>query len=149
MTRSPRLSPAAGRQQFDIGPSRSLAAILALAHGVALAALVPLAFPVWAKVALAPVILFSLWHHLRRDALLSEPSSCTALVLEKGEMALTLRDGKSLAGRVSRDSVVTPFLTVLNIMPGRGIFSRSVIILPDSLDPESFRQLRVRLKWGE
>lgn len=149
MTRPPRLSPVVGRQQFDIGPSRLLAAILALAHGVALAALIPLAFPVWAKVALALVILFSLWHHLRRDALLSRPSSCTVLVLEKGEAALTLRDGKLLAGRVSRDSVVTPFLAVLNIVPGRSLFSRSVIILPDSLDPESFRQLRVWLKWGK
>jgi toxin CptA len=138
-----------GRQQFEIKPSRSLATIFALAHGAALAALIPLAFPAWAKAALALVILFSLWHHLRRDTLLSEPSSCTALVLEKGAVALTLRDGKSLAGTVSRDSVVTPLLTLLNIKTGRGLLSRSVIILPDSMDAESFRRLRVWLKWGE
>lgn len=149
MTRSPRLSPAIGRQQFDIKPSRSLAAIFVLAHGAALAALIPLTFPAWAKVALAPVILFSLWHHLRRDALLSEPYSCAALVLEKGEAILILRDGRSLAGMVSRDSVVTPFLTLLNIKTGRWLLSRSVAILPDSMDAESFRRLRVWLKWGK
>ncbi|TXT24043.1 MAG: hypothetical protein FD134_1762 [Gallionellaceae bacterium] len=148
MTRRPRLSPTIGRQQFEIKPSRSLAAIFALAHGTALAALIPLAFPAWAKAALALVILFSLWHHLRRDALLSERSSCAALVLEKGAAALTLRDGKSLAGTLSRDSVVTPFLTLLNIKTGKVLFSRSVIILPDSMDEESFRRLRVWLKWG-
>lgn len=148
MTRRSRLSPVIGRQQFDIRPSRSLAAIFALAHGAALAALIPLTFPAWAKAALATVILFSLWHHLRRDALLSEPFSCTALVLEKGKAILALRDGKSLAGTVSRDSVVTPFLTLLNINTGRGLLSRSVIILPDSMDAESFRRLRVWLKWG-
>jgi toxin CptA len=47
-----------------------------------------------------------------------------------------------------RDSLVTPYLTVLNVLPQGARFSRSVVILPDSLDAESFRQLRVWLKWG-
>jgi len=46
------------------------------------------------------------------------------------------------------DSLVTPFITVLNVLPQGARLARSVVILPDSLDAESFRQLRVWLKWG-
>lgn len=136
------------RHSFELRPSRYLAAILGAAHGAALAALIPLAFPAWAKAALGVVILFSLWYHLRRDAWLAAPSSGMALTLESGHALLATRDGKPLAGPVLRDSVVTPRITVLNMAPEGARFARSVIILPDSLDAESFRQLRVWLKWG-
>jgi hypothetical protein len=136
------------RQSFELQPSRILAAVLGAAHLAALASLVPLAFPAWAKAALALVILFSLRHHLRCDALLSGPSSGMALALEGAQAMLSLRGGKTLTGSLSRDSVVTPFLVVLIIVP-RGVrLARSVVILPDNLGAESFRQLCVRLKWG-
>ncbi|MBI3902775.1 MAG: hypothetical protein HY306_07520 [Nitrosomonadales bacterium] len=38
---------------------------------------------------------------------------------------------------------------MLNVLPQGARFARSMIILPDSLDVESFRQLRVWLKWGQ
>ena len=136
------------QQQFNLQPSRYLAATLIVAHGVAIAALFPLAFPAWAKSALACVILFSLVYHLRRDAWLSAPSSSKALALESEQVVLTTHGGEQLAGRVLRDSMVTPFITVLNILPPGARFASSVVILPDSLDAESLRQLRVWLKWG-
>ena len=136
------------QQQFILQPSRYLAATLMVAHGAALAALFPLAFPAWAKTALVFVILFSLWYHLRRDAWLSAPSSSKALMLESEQVVLTTHGGEPLAGQVLRDSMVTPLITVLNILPQGARFARSVVILPDSLDAESFRQLRVWLKWG-
>ncbi|MBI5658455.1 MAG: hypothetical protein HZC43_02660 [Nitrosomonadales bacterium] len=136
------------RQSFGLQPSRYLAAILGVAHGVAFAALIPLAFPAWAKAALGFVILFSLFYHVRRDAWLAAPSSGTALTLESDRAVLATRGGKPLVCRLLRDSVVTPRIAVLNMAPEGARFARSVIILPDSLDAESFRQLRVRLKWG-
>ena len=136
------------QQQFIRQPSRYLAATLMVAHGAALAALFPLAFPAWAKSALVFVILFSLWYHLRRDAWLSAPSSSKALMLESEQVVLTTHGGEPFAGQVLRDSMVTPPITVLNILPQGARFARSVVILPDSLDAESFRQLRVWLKWG-
>ena len=135
------------QRQFKLQPSRYLAALLIAAHGITLAALFPLALPIWAKVALVSLILFSLMHHLRRDAWLSASSASMALALEGDRMALTTRGGEQLTGQVLRDSLVTPFLTVLNIMPQGARLAHSVIILPDSLDAESFRQLRVWLIW--
>ena len=136
------------QQQFKLQPSRYLAAILVAAHGITLAALFPLGLPMWAKMALASLMLFSLIYHLRRDAWLSAPSASVALTLEGDRAVLTTRGGEQLAGQILRDSLVTPFLTILNILPQGARLARSVIILPDSLDAESFRQLRVWLKWG-
>lgn len=136
------------QRQFKLQPSRYLAAMLIVAHGITLAALFPLALPGWAKAALAAFILFSLAYHLRRDAWLSAPYASVELVLEGDRIALTTRGGEQLAGQILRDSLVTPFITVLNVLPQDARAVRSVIILPDSLDAESFRQLRVCLKWG-
>lgn len=137
------------QSKFQLHPSRYLAVVLLAAHGAAYAALLPLTLPVWAKAALAPVLLFSLVYHLRRDAWLSAPSATVALLLQGDQIVLTTRAGAELAGTVSRNSLVMPVLTVLNILPQGARFARSVIILPDSLDAESFRQLRVGLKWGD
>ncbi|CAG0938085.1 hypothetical protein GALLN_00097 [Gallionellaceae bacterium] len=136
------------QRQFKLQPSRYLAAVLVVVHGSALAVLFPLTLPVWAKTALAIVILFSLAYHLRRDALLSSRIAVMALLLEEEQAVLTLRGGDQLAGQVLRTTLVTPFFAVLNVRPQGARLARSVVILPDSLNAESFRQLRVRLKWG-
>ncbi len=136
------------QRQFKLQPSHYLTAMLIAAHGVTFAALFPLALPIWAKAALASLMLFSLVYHLRRDAWLSAPSANVALALEGDRVVLTTRGGEQLAGQILRDSLVTPFITVLNVLPQGAHLARSVIILPDSLDAESFRQLRVWLKWG-
>jgi toxin CptA len=136
------------QQQFELQPSHYLAAMLITAHGATLAALIPLAFPIWAKMALAFLVLLSLGYHLRREAWLFAPSATVALILEGDQVVLSTRDGKHLMGKILHDSLVTPYLTILNVLPQGARFSRSVIILPDSLDAESFRQLRVWLKWG-
>ena len=136
------------QRQFKLLPSHYLAAMLIAVHGITFAALFPLALPIWAKAALAPLMLFSLAYHLRRDAWLSAPSASVELVLEGDRIVLTTRGGEQLAGQMLSDSLVTPFLTVLNVLPQGARLARSVVILPDSLDAESFRQLRVCLKWG-
>jgi len=136
------------QRQFKFHPSYYLATLLITAHGATIAALFPLDFPIWAKTALAFLVLLSLGYHLWREAWLSAPSACVALMLEGDQVVLSTRGGKQLTGQILRDSMVTPYFTVVNILPQGTHFSRSVIILPDSLDAESFRQLRVWLKWG-
>jgi toxin CptA len=134
------------QRQFELQPSRYLAAMLIAAHGITLAALFPLGLPVWAT--LAFLLLINLGYQLRQAAWLSSQSASVALTLDGDQIILTTRDGEQLAGRIVRDSLVTSHLTVLNVLPQGARFSRSVVILPDSLDAESFRQLRVWLKWG-
>ena len=136
------------QQQFSLRPSRYLALLLIIAHGGAFAFLFPPVLPAWAKAALSCVIAFSLAYHLWRDALLASKSAVRTLRLDSERMVMTTQGGDSIACTVLRDSLVTPLLTVLNVLPDGARLARSVVIFPDSLDAESFRQLRVWLKWG-
>jgi toxin CptA len=134
--------------QFKLQPSQYLATMLLVAHSATLVALFQLSFPFWAKVSVALFVLFSLLYQLKRVAWLSEGTATVALKLEGELIVMTTRGGALLTGRILSDSLVTPYLTVLNILPEGARFARSVIIMSDSLDAESFRQLRVWLKWG-
>lgn len=136
------------QRHYQFRPSRYLAAILIVAHGVVIAALLLLPFPAWTKAALAMLILFSMVYHVWRDAWLAAPSSGIALKLEEDHAELTTRNGGHLEGQVLADSFVTPYLTVLNVLPQDARFARSIVIMPDTLDAESFRQLRVWMRWG-
>lgn len=136
-------------QHFEFNPSRYLTILLLATHSAVFAVLPPLALPLWAKATLAIPLLYSMLYYLRRDAWLRLPASCIGLVLEGDGVILRRRDGANMPGAISRDSLVTPCLTVLNVLPQGARFARSVVILPDSMDAEAFRQLRVRLKWGD
>ena len=64
------------------------------------------------------------------------------------DIALISRDGKELNGHVLRSSLVTPAMTILNVAYTGKMRIDSVVIFPDSMDAERFRELRVLLKWG-
>lgn len=134
-------------QHFQFRPSPYLAAALGLGHGAVLAALPLLALPAWAVAALSLAICSSLAYHWLRDAWLRLPDSCTEASFGD-EALLTLRSGKQLRGRLADDALVTPYLTVLTITLDDPRGARSLVVLPDSLDAEAFRQLRLGLKWG-
>jgi len=94
------------------------------------------------------------------------PWSCVALnVNVKNQLQLIRKDGKTLDVVVQENSVVTPYLTVLNCKLSNpdqladmslitqfllklNLTNFSLTILPDALDHESYRQLRVWLRWG-
>lgn len=131
----------------EILPSRLLALILVTAHALALFALFSV-LPLWAAVACAVPLGISLGYYLLRDAWLRLNKSCIGLEPDGEGLAIVLRDGSRLPCIVLKDSVVTPLLTVLRLRPEDGRWARAVVILPDSMDVESFRRLRVWLKWG-
>jgi len=134
--------------QFNLQPSIYFTIALVASHGVALAVLAPLALPLWARILMALLVLVSLLYHVWHDAWLLALSSNKTLMLDGDMILLVARNGDQVTARVLADSLVTPFITVLNVLPQGAYLARSVIILPDSLDSESFRQLRVWLRWG-
>jgi toxin CptA len=135
-------------QAIKFKSSRYLMALLIAVHFVAIIALVPLALPVWARMGLMLVLVVNFSYLLRRDILLNLPSSCAGLSLEKDSMGIINRNGERLPCKVLNNSLVTPAITVINVLPQGARFARAAVILPDGLDAESFRQLRVWLKWG-
>ena len=98
--------------------------------------------------------------------LLLLPWSCVALSVNvKNQLQFIRKDGKQLEVIVQENSVVTPYLTVLNCKLSNqeqlddislimrrllmlNLTKLSVTILPDALDHESYRQLRVWLRWA-
>lgn len=136
------------QRQFNLQPSIYFTIALVVSHGAALAVLVPLALPLWAKILLVLLVSVSLLYHVWHDAWLLALSSNKTLLLDGDMILLVARNGDQVTARVLADSLVTPFITILNVLPQGSYLARSVIILPDSLDAEAFRQLRVWLKWG-
>ena len=136
------------QRQFNFKSSFYLALALAVMHGTAWASLLLLALPVWANAALFGLLAVNFWHHLTHRAWLAAPASAVALQLDGDRIIVVARGGHQVAGKVLPDSIIAPWLTIVNILPQGSRRVRSVIILPDSLDVESFRQLRVTLRWG-
>lgn len=136
------------QRQFNLQPSIYFTIVLVASHAVALAVLAPLALPLWAKLLLASLVLTSMFYHIWHDAWLLALSSNKTLLLDGDMILLIARNGDQVTARVLTDSLVTPFLTILNVLPQGTYLARSIIILPDSLDAESFRELRIWLRWG-
>lgn len=139
-------------------PSRHLAVVLGLAHFTAIGLLWPLALPVMIKLAGSILLSVSLAFYVRHYAWLTSPGSVTGLELRlepSDEMTCVLETqrGERIACALLGSSFVAPYLMVLELNPlepsksWRKFLTRSVVILPDGIDAEEFRQLRVLLRW--
>ena len=128
------------------GVSRRLALYLALVHGLSLVVvgLLPLA-AAW-RLLLGLGVLLSLvlglggpiWHRWPWDL-------AQAAWHGDGRWTLTLGSGREVEGRLLGSTFVSPALVVLNFRSGRWR-TRSLVLLPDNLDPDLLRRLRVRLR---
>lgn len=140
--------------------SRTLGAVLGFAHFAAIVLLWPLMMPPSAKLAGSALLVISLVFYLRRYALLHSPDSVSSLeVTDEMICILNTCDGRQITCALLGSSFVAPYLTVLDLKPlkidktdasprqSSRYFSRSVAILPDGINPEEFRQLRVLLRW--
>jgi toxin CptA len=151
---------------LQLKPSMRLAVILSLAHFSAIGLLWPLMLPITVKLIGSAILVLSLFFYLRHYALLRSPESVIGLeLLEEMTCILELRCGERISCTLLGSSFVAPYLIVLELKlqelrepphslvssvspkPLRRFFSRSIVILPDGIDIEEFRQLRVLLRW--
>ena len=129
-------------------PSYYLAVLLGLAHAAAGLVLWPLALPLGVKVVIVILLIVSLIYYVRKDALLTAQDAIVALTLtDEMSCTLTTNSGQSIACSLSDSTFAAPYLTVINLQPVDRFFMRSVVILPDSMDVEEFRRLRIWLRW--
>ncbi len=138
-------------------PSRSLAVALLAAHALAIAAIwlaaLPLAWHVTLKAAVAASLAMSMrqagWFGFRRSA-------CALAIAAPGDAAdpdaidVTLRDRSVRQGTIAAGSFVSPWFSVIHFktVPSRWRFARTLLVMRDSTDAESYRALRVRVRWG-
>ena len=156
----PVMQPPAPFLVVHLKPSRTLGVVLGFAHFMAIVLLWPLMMPPSVKLTGSALLVISLVFYLRRYALLRSPDSVSSLeVTDEMVCTLNTREGEQIACVLLGSSFVAPYLTVLDLNPlkidktgasqrqSSQYFSRSVVILPDGINPEEFRQLRVLLRW--
>ncbi|OHC90084.1 MAG: hypothetical protein A3J87_02795 [Sideroxydans sp. RIFOXYB12_FULL_59_6] len=83
---------------------------------------------------------------LARDALMLAGRSCISFSCGKDRhIALVLRNGGKISGELCADTLVSPWLVLLNMAAdhhGR----QSLVLFPDAMTGEDFRRLRVLLR---
>lgn len=107
------------------------------------------------KLLLVLLVLTTAIYALCEHGLRILPCSLVAVALNsRNELKLIRRDGRQILNlALSKDSVVTPYLTTVRCRPAgatglAGMFSYYIVLLPDAIECNSFRQLRVWLRWG-
>jgi toxin CptA len=127
-----------------------LVVILALAHGAAIAVVLLVSIPLWVKLSAAAGLTVHLFVVVRRQALLLTPDSAVAIQIGSDNvLSVQARHGEWSEYAVLGDTYVTWYLTVMNLRQAESHAVKRVAILPDSVDAEDFRKLRVWLRWNE
>lgn len=129
-------------------PSGHLTLLLSAVHAIAIGLVLVLPLPIWLKVAAILAFCASFVFYLERNARLAAPNSIIAL--ETGEdctCVIETRNGRRLDGILLPTSYVSASLTVLNFKAHGERLVRHVVILPDAINSEDFRKLRVFLRW--
>ncbi len=134
--------------RLELRPSRLLAVLLCLLHLAALLGLIPLPLPFWLKLLLAGVIAAAGIASLRDKALRISSISVRELILKAdGTVEGTLEDGSRFEAKVSRHSVLWPWLIVMLLERPGSSPPHSLIVLPDCLAAGELRALRSWLRW--
>lgn len=136
--------------KLSLRPSRLLATLLALAHGAAIAIILLVSIPQWLQALAVTCLAVQLFIVLRRHALLRAPDSLVAIEIHSDNtISVQMRRGEWSNCTVLGDSYVTAYLVVLNLRQADSRAVKRVVILPDGIDAEELRRLRVWLRWRE
>jgi len=125
--------------------SRVFTGLFAVAHLGAMAIVLPLNFSWLIKITLLTLVAVSMFVVLRGKGF----ANVNVLTWKEGsEWVLELNDGTQVETYLLPSSYVSPWLVVLNFSKAENQRGRSVTLFRDTLDQETFRRLRVRLRMG-
>ena len=133
---------------ISLRPSRILAATLVLAHGVAIAMIVMAGMAPWLDALAIAALVASLVFSVRQSALLRATDAVIGLeITSDDKFSIQTRRGGWIECEVLGSTYVISFLAILNLKRTDSGKITHAVILPDSLDTEEFRKLRVWLRW--
>lgn len=134
------------KQPVILKPSYLLAIFLLFTHLGALIALISLSLPWFTVLAISILAVISLIHNIRHYALRLNAKAIVKVWLKNNdEWLLQDRQGNVLTARLMQNSYRSLYLVILNFKILESKKKISVIILPDSLTHNEFRQLRSAL----
>jgi toxin CptA len=140
--------------QLNIKPSIKTCCLFSLLGTGALSIVLLLVFSWQLKLALSLMIIASTTYTVLNHGLRILPWSFVGIMISaKGQVQFTQNNGESLDITILADTVVTTYLTVLNgyckeASLIRRLFPHSIIIFSDAVEAESYRQVRVYLRWS-
>lgn len=132
--------------QIPLRPSRRLVVILAMAHLLALIVLWGLPITWTIQTGLSAIVAASAAISIRH---VLRPDIVALRVNMSGVFFVQPRDGDWQEAVLLGTSFVAPYLTVLNLKSSNKRWPQHVVLVPDVLPADAFRQLRVWLKWGQ
>jgi toxin CptA len=134
--------------RLEIRRSRQLTLLFGGVHAAALGAVLAAGLAWWIDVLAGVLLLASSAHALALHAWQSLKMSIVALELSDDcRLKVQDRRGEWRDGEVLASSFVAPRLTVLNLRLAGERLARHVILVPDRVDAEMYRRLRVLLRW--
>lgn len=132
---------------YKLQPSRIFFSFLLFASLISLVVILILPMNVLGKLVCVCLSQGVLMHYLLRDVLLILADSVVVLSFRGDQASLISNAGSDYTGKIIRQTIVTPFLTILIMLPDNHRLSRSVVIFSDGMDTEAYRELRVRLRF--
>jgi len=131
--------------RLELGRSRRLGRYLTLLHVAALVMLPFMQVPGRPTLLVALVVLLSYLRYRRLYWPGDNPDAVRALVWGPADrVQLTLGSGHRVSAALLPHVFIQPWLVILHLSQQHGR-KRHLIVLPDMLDAEDFRRLRVRL----
>ena len=129
-------------------PSCLLAGFVALSHGLAvvIALVLPISWPV--RLALVLLIAVSMGWNILTHVWPRTPWAVREALLGGDGWEITLGTGARLPAKLAPSTFVGTWLMVLNFRCHRWP-RRSLVLLPDGVDPQTRRRLRARLRLGQ
>jgi toxin CptA len=122
---------------FTLVPSRGALGFILLAAAATLLLLA--ALPGWPSARLAAMV----WCMGIAGHAFKRHRASHAVRVEGASISV---DG--IEGRIVAGSFVAPWLTIVHWRPQGARFTRTLAVLPDAIDAEAFRALRVILRWS-
>jgi hypothetical protein len=120
--------------------------MLLVAHIASAILILILPLPLWSKFVALAIIAASAWHNVRAYALLTTSTAVRGLrLLSNGN--LEIDRGKWQSATVVGEQFIHPQLTIVRCRIETSRRPIAIVIVSDMLDAETFRALRVRLKW--
>lgn len=136
----------AGPLVLELKPSKILLVANTALHGGAAMAVWVLPLLLHWRIFAIAFICATCCYYGWQYCLLRNGSSIVRIVWDSDDnWELIRRDGQSEDGLLLGDSTVYARFAVINFFTGPRWRRRSVLLTPDCVDPEQFRQLRVRL----
>lgn len=127
--------------KFELADSHLIRGLLLLAHGLAALMVAVASLPLPIKAVLGGLLIASAVYYLRKSH-----ARTYVEIAQDYSCLLQFDAARAVECRLLPRSFVASYLVVLHLHSATGI--EYIIITPDRLDPDTFRRLRVFLRWG-